>query len=132
MMLLTPKYGLQADRTTLWAFRYRPSAANVQSTRVPLSRRLSNTEISVLWWLFHRRQNCWLTDMTNGGGSCECVRAVQPLSCVIPLSRAPPDTHTHTHTTRSGEIGYKRRTTIREKQTPMGNACAWDLLLFIY
>lgn len=45
----------------------------MQSTSVPLSRRLSNTEISVLWWLFHRRQNCWLTDMTtcSGGGWCE-------------------------------------------------------------
>lgn len=34
---LTSKYGLHAERTTLWAFRYFPSAANVQSTSVPLS-----------------------------------------------------------------------------------------------
>lgn len=45
----------------------------MQSTSVPLSRRLSNTEISVLWWLFHRRQNCWLTDMTTCSGGSWCA-----------------------------------------------------------
>lgn len=56
---LTAKYGLHAERTTLCAFRNFPSAANVQSTNVPFSKSVSNTEMSVLWWLFHRRQNCW-------------------------------------------------------------------------
>lgn len=60
---LTAKYGLHADKTTLCAFRNLPSAANVQSTNVPFSRSVSNTLISVLWWLFQRRQNCWSSSM---------------------------------------------------------------------
>lgn len=56
---LTSKYGLHAERTTLWAFRYFPSAANVQSTNVPDSSNVSKFCISVVWWLFHLRQNCW-------------------------------------------------------------------------
>lgn len=47
--ILTAKYGLHADKTTLWAFRNFPSAASVQSTSVPFSSRVSNTDISVLW-----------------------------------------------------------------------------------
>lgn len=64
---LTEKYGLHAERTTLCAFRNFPSAANVQSTRVSLSNNVSNTAISVLWWLFHRRQNCWSSSMFEAG-----------------------------------------------------------------
>lgn len=45
--LLTSKYGLQADRTTLCALRSFPSAANVQSTKVPLSNKVSNTATNV-------------------------------------------------------------------------------------
>jgi hypothetical protein len=56
---LTSKYGLQAERTTLWAFRYFPSAASVQSTSVPDSSNVSKFCIRVDWWLFHLRQNCW-------------------------------------------------------------------------
>lgn len=46
--LLTAKYGLQAESTTLCALRNFPSAAKVQSTNVPFSNRVSNTLISVL------------------------------------------------------------------------------------
>lgn len=56
---LTSKYGLQAERTTLWAFRYFPSAASVQSTNVPDTSSVSKFCINVDWWLFHLRQNCW-------------------------------------------------------------------------
>lgn len=63
----TEKYGLHAERTTLCAFKNFPSAANVQSTRVSLSNSVSNTDISVLWWLFHRRQNCWSSSMSEAG-----------------------------------------------------------------
>lgn len=45
---LTAKYGLQADKTTLCAFKNFPSAASVQSTSVPFSNNVSNTDISVL------------------------------------------------------------------------------------
>jgi len=61
--LLTSKYGLHAERTTLWALRVFPSAARVQSTSVPLSRSVSKFCMSVLWWLFHLRQNCWSSSM---------------------------------------------------------------------
>jgi len=47
----------------LWALRVFPSAARVQSTSVPLSRSVSKFCISVLWWLFHLRQNCWSSSM---------------------------------------------------------------------
>lgn len=60
---LTSKYGLHAERTTLWALRVFPSAASVQSTSVPLSRSVSKFCMSVLWWLFHLRQNCWSSSM---------------------------------------------------------------------
>lgn len=60
---LTSKYGLHAERTTLWALRVFPSAARVQSTSVPLSRSVSKFCMSVLWWLFHLRQNCWSSSM---------------------------------------------------------------------
>lgn len=62
-ILLTSKYGLHAERTTLWALRVFPSAARVQSTSVPLSRSVSKFCMSVLWWLFHLRQNCWSSSM---------------------------------------------------------------------
>lgn len=62
-IFLTSKYGLHAERTTLWALRVFPSAARVQSTSVPLSRSVSKFCMSVLWWLFHLRQNCWSSSM---------------------------------------------------------------------
>lgn len=83
---LTAKYGLHAESTTLCAFRNFPSAANVQSTRVPFSSNVSNTDISVLWWLFHRRQNCWSSSMAVAGW--------MPLDTVVVLWNAfcsPPN-----------------------------------------
>lgn len=66
---LTSKYGLHADKTTLCAFRHFPSAANVQSTKVPFSNNVSKTATNVDWWLFHLKQNCWsssiLTEKEN-------------------------------------------------------------------
>lgn len=47
----------------MWALRVFPSAARVQSTSVPLSRSVSKFCMSVLWWLFHLRQNCWSSSM---------------------------------------------------------------------
>lgn len=47
VLILTSKYGLHADKTTLCAFRNFPSAASVQSTSVPFSRSVSKTAISV-------------------------------------------------------------------------------------
>ena len=47
-MVLTAKYGLHADKTTLCAFKNFPSAANVQSTSVPFSNNVSKTLIKVL------------------------------------------------------------------------------------
>lgn len=64
-VILTAKYGLQAHKTTLWAFKNLPSAASVQSTSVPFSKSVSNTLINVLWWLFHRRQNCWSSSILS-------------------------------------------------------------------
>ena len=55
---LTLKYGLQADKMTLWALRNWPSALRVTSTSDSSSNRVSKTENNVDRWLFHFRQNC--------------------------------------------------------------------------
>lgn len=46
---ISRKYGLQADRTTLWALRIFPSHANVTSTKSSSSLRFSKADVRLLW-----------------------------------------------------------------------------------
>lgn len=52
------KYGLQADRTILWALQVCPSQASVTSVKLFSSRRCRNDVTMLLWKSFHLRKNC--------------------------------------------------------------------------
>lgn len=56
----TWKYELHAESTILWARICFPSVAKVTSHIVSLLSREENTAMKFGWWLFHRRQNCWV------------------------------------------------------------------------
>ena len=56
-LILTSKYWLQANNTIRCTLINCPSAAKVTSTSLSFIRRLSKTDIKVLWWLFHFKQN---------------------------------------------------------------------------
>lgn len=52
------KYGLQAERTTLWAVKEQPSHANVTSTKSSSSRKWRKDERMLAWKSFQRRLYC--------------------------------------------------------------------------
>ena len=82
---LTVKYCEQAKRTNLCTFIDCPSAAKTTSTKLSLTSRESRTDTRVLWWLFHLRQNSWM-------------------SCWLPISAI-----THVHLFNNKIYGQTRR-----------------------
>lgn len=56
---LTSKYGLQAESTILWAFKYWPSAASVQSTKELPFKRFSKLDTNTPLWSFQLKRSCW-------------------------------------------------------------------------
>ncbi len=58
---VTVKYCEHAKRTNLCTLIDWPSAASTTSTRLSRTSNESRTDTSVLWWLFHLRQNSWMS-----------------------------------------------------------------------
>lgn len=77
------KNGLQADRTTLWAFMLDPSHAKVTSTRDWEDKSSSKTVIRFPWWLFHFKQNCWVSIFWGGGGERKWNMQCQSMSFIL-------------------------------------------------
>lgn len=65
------KYGLQAERTTLWAVNEQPSQANVTSTKSSSSRRCRKEERMEDWKSFQRRAYCCSGEVSPPIGQSE-------------------------------------------------------------
>lgn len=65
------KYGLQADRTTLWAVKEQPSHANVTSTKSSSSLKCRNEDSIDEWKSFHRSEYCCSGEVSPPIGQSE-------------------------------------------------------------
>lgn len=65
------KYGLHADRTTLWAVKEQPSQANVTSTKSSSSLKCRNDDSIDEWKSFHRSEYCCSGEVSPPIGQSE-------------------------------------------------------------